>query len=95
MSMSSDEVIEESGTIRLSDEMWSEARRRAEIIAPIAKHKNVSISIAKEAAQKLGLSERTIYNLVKLWKETGGSVPALAPRTSDGGRRRYSYIQRY
>ena len=84
--MSSDEVIEESGTIRLSDQMWSEARRRAEIIAPIAKHKNVSISIAKEAAQKLGLSERTIYNLVKLWKETGGSVPALAPRTSDGGR---------
>ncbi len=84
--MSSEELIEESGAIRLPDEFWSEARRRAEIIAPIAKHKNVSTGMAIEAAQKLGLSERTIYKLVRVWKESGGSTPALAPRKSDGGR---------
>ena len=84
--MSSDELIEESGTLRLSDEVWAEARRRAEIIAPLTQHKTVSTRMAKEAAQKLGLSERTIYNLVKIWKESGSSVPALAPRKSDGGR---------
>lgn len=84
--MSSGEFIEESGAIRLPDAVWAEARRRAEIIAPLTQHKTVSTRMAKEAAQKLGLSERTIYNLVKIWKESEGSVPALAPKKSDGGR---------
>ena len=84
--MSSNELIEEHGTIRFPDELWTEARRRAEIIDPIAKHTNVSTSMAREAAHKLGLSERTIYNLVKVWKESGNSILALAPRKSDGGR---------
>ena len=84
--MSSDELIEESGTIRLSDEIWAEARRRAEIIALIVEQGEVSKTLALEAAQNLGLSERTIYSLVKAWRESGGSVLALAPRQSNGGR---------
>lgn len=84
--MSSNELIEESGVIKLSDKVWSEARRRVEIIAEIAKHRTVSTGMASDAAQKLGLSQRTIYSLVKSWKESGGSILALGPRQSDGGR---------
>jgi putative transposase len=46
----------------------------------------VSASAAREAGQTLGLSERTIYGLLRLWQRSGGLVTSLAPHPSAGGR---------
>ena len=79
-------VIPENGTIRLSDKLWVEARRRAEVIGSIAKQKEVSRSLAEEAAQKLKLSRRTIYNLIRRWRASGGSTASLVSTGSQGGK---------
>lgn len=50
--MGENEIIKESGTLRLSDEIWAEARRRVKVIAPIAEHGSVSKTLALEGAQK-------------------------------------------
>lgn len=83
---SSKERIEESGVIRLSEKSWIEARRRAEIIAPLAGNQTVSTVVAQEAAGRLGCSTRTVYSFLRAWREGGGSILSLAPRSSDGGR---------
>jgi putative transposase len=80
------EIIPESGLLRLSDAAWSEARRRAAVIAPLADQDSVSVSVAREAAAALGVSQRCVYKLVRRWKESGGSLVALAPHRSHGGR---------
>jgi putative transposase len=74
------------GTSGLSDARWAEAQRRAAVIAPLAALESVSVSAACEAGRTLGLSERTIYGLLRLWQRSGGLVTSLAPRPSAGGR---------
>ena len=66
----SDNIIIESGTIRLTDAIWAKARHRAGVISSIAEEKSVSKVIATEAAQKLELSERTVYRLCHLSKRS-------------------------
>ena len=75
---------------RLSDKLWAEAQRRAQIIGPLARKNTVSVVDAGEAAQKLGLSERTIYNLVQRWHTSGGAIPALVTKNqrTDKGKNR-------
>ena len=72
-----EEAIPESGTIRLSEAAWAEARRRAAVIQPLAEADALSANVAADAGRILGLSERTIYTLVKRWRATDGSIPAL------------------
>lgn len=60
----------------LSDARWAEAQRRAAVIAPLAALPSVSASAARDAGRMLGLSERTIYGLLRLWQRSGGwSLP--------------------
>jgi putative transposase len=77
-----------AGTLGLSDARWAEARRRAAVIAPLAALESVSASAARDAGRMLGLSERTIYGLLRLWQRSGGLVTSLAPELSSGGRGR-------
>ncbi|MGH6816663.1 MAG: hypothetical protein ACREC6_13270 [Hyphomicrobiaceae bacterium] len=70
----------------LSAEQWSEARRRAAVIGPLADSGKVSQREADAAAQSLGFTSRSIYAFVRLWRETGGSVAALAPPRPRGGK---------
>ncbi len=74
------------GTLGISDARWAEARRRAAVIAPLAALQSVSASTARDASGMLGLSERTIYGLLRLWQRSGGLVTSLAPELSSGGR---------
>ena len=67
----------ESGVVSLPDAAWSEARRRAVIIAPLAKMGVVTSRAAKKAAVELGVSDRTIYALVNKWRQSGGSLLQL------------------
>ena len=80
------EKIKESGTVSLSDAAWREARRRADIIGPLASRTVITQRDARTAAKQLDLSSRTIYTLVGKWREGGGSIPLLAPNVSNGGR---------
>ncbi len=80
------EIIPESGLLRLSDAAWREARRRAAVIAPLGDQDSVSVSVANEAATALGVSQRCVYKFIRRWKESDGSLLALAPHRSHGGR---------
>ncbi len=84
--MDEESIINESGIVSLSDKQWDEARRRAAIIASITEYYNVSNAIAEEAASRLNLSVRTIYRLVKRWRDSGGSITSFAPNRSKGGK---------
>jgi len=78
--------VPERGTLGLSDTAWAEARRRAAVIAPLAAREGVPASAARDAGRTLGLSERTIYALLRRWRRAGGLIASLAPRPSPGGR---------
>lgn len=85
--MEGDELgILESGTLTQTDALWTEARRRAAIIGPLAAREKTSASLATEAGEQLGLSARTVYTLIRRYKASGGSLLSLAPAQSQGGR---------
>lgn len=52
--------IPEQGVATLPDEAWERARRRAEIISPLAQSETVGHEAADMAAQALGLSRQGI-----------------------------------
>lgn len=70
----------------VAGERWREARRRAEVIRPLAEGARCSRSAVRFAAAELGLSERQIYTLVRRCREADGELTALLPATSGGGR---------
>lgn len=72
----------------VADERWREARRRAEVVRPLAERPHCSRSAARAAATELGLSERQIYTLVRRCREADGELTALLPARSGGGRGR-------
>ncbi len=78
--------VAERGTLSLPAAAWAEARRRAMVIGPLAAQDAVSAAAARDAGQALGLSERTIYVLLRHWRRSGGLAASLAPRPSPGGR---------
>ena len=86
--MASDARITEHGVATLSDEAWEHARRRAEIIAPLAMLEVVGHQAADAAAQALGLSRRQVYVLIRRARQGSGLVTDLAPGQSGGGKGR-------
>ncbi len=67
---------------------WSEARRRAEVIRPLADRDRRPRAMVQAAAATLGLSERQTYTLLRRCREAGGELTALVPGQSSGGRSR-------
>jgi len=67
---------------------WSEARRRAEIIRPLAEREHRPRHMIQAAAVTLGPSERQIYTLLRRCRDAGGDLTALLPEQSSGGRDR-------
>ncbi|GAC1488154.1 MAG: DDE-type integrase/transposase/recombinase [Acetobacteraceae bacterium] len=76
----------ERGTLSIPEAAWREAQRRAAVIGPLAAREAVSAAAARDAGQALGLSERTVYALLRRWRQSGGLAASLAPRPSPGGR---------
>ncbi len=70
----------------VAEERWREARRRAEVIRPLAEQARCSRLAAHSAALELGLSDRQIYTLVRRCREADGDLTALLPISSGGGR---------
>ncbi|MBT9585052.1 DDE-type integrase/transposase/recombinase [bacterium] len=69
-----------------SEEIWREAKRRAEIIRPLAVRKQCPQPLVEAAAQQLDLSVRQVYFLVKRCRACDGALDALVPFLSSGGR---------
>lgn len=84
--MPADNEIRESGTISLTNQQWDEARKRAQILRPLADSETVSRQQADCAAAALGLSRRTVYRLIDAYRRTGGVVPSLVRDRPTGGR---------
>ena len=62
------------------------ARRRAEIIGPLAQSETVGHEAADAAAQALGLSRRQVYVLIRRARLGSGLVTDLALGQSSGGK---------
>jgi putative transposase len=67
------------------ESVWREAERRTEVIAGLARLSMCPLQAAERAAKELKLSVRQIYELVRRYR-VGGSVSALIPGKSSGGR---------
>lgn len=80
------EIIPENGALKLSNAKWAQALFRAEVIGPIADSNVISKWSAAEAANRLGLSKRTVYSLVQKWRENDSSVASLVSQGSSGGK---------
>lgn len=65
---------------------WEAARRRADIIRPLAALPACNKENATLAADTLGISERQVYRLIRLCRQGGGDVTALISTGSNGGR---------
>ena len=78
--------IPEQGVATLPDEAWERARRRAEIIGPLAQSETVGHEAADMAAQALGLSRRQVYVLIRRARQGSGLVTDLVPGQSGGGK---------
>lgn len=78
--------IIERGVATLPDETWKEARRRTEIISPLAELEVVGHRVADTAALALGIYRRQVYVLIRRVREGSGLVTELAPERSGGGK---------
>src|SRR5438445_5779254 len=87
MAGGSAEVIER-GVLTASEETWSVAVRRAEVIGVLAQERQVGLDAADAAAAELGVSRRQVYLLVHRWRAGEGLATDLLPRVSSGGRGR-------
>ncbi len=80
--------VAEQGVLTASDEAWSVAVRRAEVIGKLARAPRVGVEAADAAAAELGVSRRQVYVLLHRWRQGEGVVSDLLPGTSSGGRGR-------
>ncbi len=85
--------IPEQGVATLPDEAWERARRRAEIISPLAQSETVGHEAADMAAQALGLSRRQVYVLIRRARQGSGLVTDLVPGPSGLSPRSHSGVQ--
>ena len=91
--MESDARITEHGVATLLDEAWERARRRAEIIGPLAVLEAVGHRAVDAAARALGLSRRQVYVLIRRARQGSGLVTDLAPGRSGGGKGKGKRLQ--
>ncbi|WP_319586493.1 Mu transposase C-terminal domain-containing protein [uncultured Desulfobulbus sp.] len=84
--MSDTPQITESGVATLPGEVWEQARRRKEIIGPLAELEVVGHQAADAAAQALGLARRQVYVLIRRARQGTGLVTDLVPGRSGGGK---------
>jgi putative transposase len=78
--------VAERGVATLPSKVWEQARRRTEIIGPLAALDVVGHQAADDAAQALGLSRRQVYALIHRARQGAGLVTDLAPSQSGGGK---------
>jgi len=84
--MADDSAVVERGVLTSDAARWELAVQRAGVIGRLAQRDRVSVAAADEAAAKLGVSRRQVYELVKRWRAGAGLTSDLLPGKSSGGR---------
>lgn len=70
----------------LDDAIWDIGELRASVIRPLAESPTCSMKLIFEASQKLQLSERYIYKLIRRYRESFGMLTSLIPKDHSGGK---------
>ncbi|PZM77181.1 MAG: transposase [Candidatus Melainabacteria bacterium] len=78
--------MQEDGVLLLTDREWIWAKKRSEVIAPLAQEEVVGLTAAEEAAAMLGISSRQVYRLVKRYRMGQGLVTDMARSSPPGGK---------
>lgn len=73
---------------KINDKIWSMGEQRAEIIAPLAKSSICSRQMVLEASNKLKLSTRYVYRLVRNYRQSHGLMTSIIPQKPNGGKGR-------
>jgi hypothetical protein len=64
----------------INNTAWQEAKRRAEVIRPLVSgDKPCSQELVRGAAEQLSLSVRQVYELIRRFRLSDGSLSALVP----------------
>jgi len=82
----SNNPIEEKGLLTSSDDEWEKARLRHSVISSLAKEEYVNWVLADEAALKLGISRRQVYNLLKRFRNGNDLITDMLLNKSYGGK---------
>jgi len=69
---SAETIVPEHGLVSLSAAAWDEAKRRAQVIVPLAALPVVPMAAAGVAAEQLGVSMRLVYELIRRYRTSGG-----------------------
>ncbi|PKA45169.1 helix-turn-helix domain-containing protein (plasmid) [Rhizobium sullae] len=65
------DLIPEQGVIGLSDVAWEEAKRSVVVIRPLAELPAAPAHLARRAGRVFGLTERTVYALIRRYRQSG------------------------
>jgi putative transposase len=78
--------MEEKGLLTLSQADWEKAKHRAEVIGPLSEMSIVSKIAAEDAAARLGISSRMVYELIRRYRRGEGVLTDVASKRSSGGK---------
>jgi len=78
--------MNENGVLTLTDKEWGLAKKRNDVIAPLAQLDVVGQAAAKEASDLLGVTISYVYKLIKRYRMGSGLVTDLARSSRPGGR---------
>ena len=80
------DLFTEHGVLTASENEWELAHLRSKIIAPLAKLETISWKLADNAANKLKISRRQVYSLIKQYRQGNGFVSDMLLNKSQGGK---------
>ena len=79
---------------QLSEKAWEIGKKRHQVLEPLLKLSEIPKSKIQEVCKELGLSSRTIFRLIKRYKDAGGTIISLVPHTSSGGDGKFRLDQK-
>jgi putative transposase len=81
-----DDISNTPDIMQIAEADWAEAKRRAQILAPVATLDTCPQSVVQQAAAEVGCSVRHIYTLLRAYRASGGTLSTLVPPKHSGGK---------
>ena len=81
-----DDIFHAPDIMQIAEADWAEAKRRAQILAPVATMHLCPQSVVQQAAAEIGCSVRHLYTLLRAYRASGGTLSALVPSKHSGGK---------
>src|SRR2546428_5054427 len=81
-----DDISHTPDMMQIAEADWAEAKRRAQILAPLATLDICPQSVVQKAAAEIGCSVRHMYTLLRAYRASGGTLSALVSSKHAGGK---------